>query len=92
VVETLNFRRETSLPGSTARTTVVERLTRLNATTIDYRFTISDPDAYTKPWTAVMPLRLIDGLLFEYACHEANYGMEGVLRGARFREREAAKK
>jgi len=92
VVETLNFRRETSLQGSTAKTTVVERLTRLDANTIDYRFTISDPDAYTKPWTAVMPLRVIDGLLFEYACHEANYGMEGVLRGARFREREAAKK
>jgi hypothetical protein len=92
VVETLNFRRETSLPGSTAKTTVVERLTRLDAKTIDYRFTISDPDAYTKPWTAVMPLRVIDGLLFEYACHEANYGMEGVLRGARFREREATKK
>jgi hypothetical protein len=91
VVETLNFRRETSLQGSTAKTTVVERLTRLDAKTIDYRFTISDPDAYTKPWTAVMPLRVIDGLLFEYACHEANYGMEGVLRGARFREREAAK-
>ena len=92
VVETLNFRRETSLQGSTAKTTVVERLTRVDAKTIDYRFTISDPDAYTKPWTAVMPLRVIDGLLFEYACHEANYGMEGVLRGARFREREAAKK
>jgi hypothetical protein len=92
VIETLNFRRETSLPGSTAKTTVVERLTRLDAKTIDYRFTISDPDAYTKPWTAVMPLRAIDGLLYEYACHEANYGMEDVLRGARFREREAAKK
>jgi len=92
VVETLNFRRETSLQGSTAKTTVVERFTRLDAKTIDYRFTVSDPDAYTKPWTAVMPLRVIDGLLFEYACHEANYGMEGVLRGARFREREAAKK
>ena len=86
------FKRETSLQGSTAKTTVVERLTRIDAKTIDYRFTISDPDAYTKSWTAVMPLRVIDGLLFEYACHEANYGMEGVLRGARFREREAAKK
>ena len=92
VVETLNFRRETSLQGSTAKTTVVERLTRLDAKTIDYRFTISDPDAYTKPWTAVMPLRVIDGLLFEYACLEAYYGMVGVLRGARFMEREAAKK
>src|SRR5258705_3000995 len=92
VVETLNFRRETSLQGSTAKTTVVERLTRVDAKTIRYEFTVTDPTAYTRPWTAVEPLRVIDGLLFEYACHEANYGMEGVLRGARFREREAAKK
>lgn len=92
VVETLNFRRETSLPGSTAKTKVVERLTRLDAKTIDYRFTITDPDAYSQPWTAVEPLRAIDEMLFEYACHEANYGMEDVLRGARFRERQAGSK
>src|SRR3954462_5656030 len=77
VVETLNFRRETSLPGSTAKTTVVERLTRLDAKTIDYRFTISDPDAYTNPWRGVIPLRLMMGLLSKSTCHEANYGMEG---------------
>jgi hypothetical protein len=92
VVETANFRRETSLPGSTAKTIVVERFTRVDPETIDYRFTITDPDSYTRPWTAVMPLRAMDELLFEYACHEANYGMEGVLRGARFREKEAAAK
>jgi hypothetical protein len=92
VVETINFRRETSLPGSTAGTKVVERFTRVDAKTINYEFTITDPVAYTQPWTAAMPLRAMDELLFEYACHEANYGMEGVLRGARFREKEAAAK
>ncbi|MEQ1910000.1 MAG: hypothetical protein ABMA15_14320 [Vicinamibacterales bacterium] len=92
VVETVNFRRETSLPGSTARTRVVERFTRVAPNTINYEFTVTDPDAYTRPWTAVMPLRAIDELLFEYACHEANYGMVGVLRGARFAEKEASKK
>jgi hypothetical protein len=49
------------------------------------------PPAYTRPWTAVMPLRAMDDLLFEYACHEANYGMEGILRGARFRDKQSAK-
>jgi hypothetical protein len=66
---------------------VVERFTRVSPDTIDYRFTITDPTAYTQPWTAVMPLRAIEDRLFEYACHEGNYGMEGVLRGARFRDK-----
>ena len=92
VVETINFRRETSLPGSTANTQVVERFTRVDPTTIQYQFTITDATAYTRPWTAVMPLRATDDLLFEYACHEANYGLVGVLRGARFSEKEEAAK
>jgi hypothetical protein len=87
VVETINFRRETSTQGSTANTKVVERFTRVGPDTIDYRYTVSDPTAYTRPWSAAMPLRRIDERLFEYACHEANYGMEGVLRGARYREK-----
>ena len=91
VIETLNFKRETSLQGSTAQTKVVERLTRVDPDTIEYKFTVSDPTAYTRPWTAVMPLRAMNDLLFEYACHEANYGMEGILRGARFRDKQAAK-
>jgi hypothetical protein len=92
VVETVNFRRETSLAGSTAGTRVEERFTRVDPETIDYRFTVTDPTAYARPWTAVMPLRAIDELLYEYACHEANYGMTGILRGARFRDREGAGK
>lgn len=92
VVETINFKRETSLPGSTAGTKVVERFTRADAKTIRYEFTVSDPEAYTQPWTAMMPLREIDDLLFEYACHEGNHGLVGILRGARFREKQAASK
>jgi len=88
VVETLNFRRETSLQGSTAQTKVVERFTRIDAKTIDYRFTVEDPTAYARPWTASMPLRAIDENLYEYACHEGNFGMLDVLRGARYREKE----
>jgi hypothetical protein len=95
VVETINFMRETSsLPGSTAKTKVVERLTRVDARTIDYQFTITDPTSYTKPWTGSEPLRQIDENLYEYACHEGNFGMLDVLRGARYRdkEKEAGKK
>jgi hypothetical protein len=92
VVETINFKREASLQGSTARTQVVERFTRVDPTTIRYEFTVTDPTAYTQSWTAVEPLRAIDERLFEYACHEANYGLAGILRGVRFREKEAAEK
>src|SRR5262245_2560911 len=88
VVETLNFKRETSLQGSTAQTKVVERFTRVDAKTIDYRFTVEDPTSYARPWTASMPLRAINENLYEYACHEGNYGMMDVLRGARFREKQ----
>ena len=88
VVETLNFKRETSLQGSTAQTKVVERFTRVDPKTIDYRFTVEDPTSYARPWTASMPLRAIDELLYEYACHEGNYGMMDVLRGARFRDKQ----
>ena len=70
---------------------MVERFTRVDPDTIDYQFTVTDPTAYTRPWTAAMPLRAIDELMYEYACHEGNYGMEGVLRGARFREKQASK-
>jgi hypothetical protein len=89
VVETLNFKRETSsLQGSTAQTKVIERFTRVDARTLDYQYTVTDPTSYSRPWTASMPLRAIDENLYEYACHEGNYGMLDVLRGARFRDKQ----
>ena len=92
VVETVNFKRETSLSGSSAATHLVERFTRVDPKTIRYEFTVTDPTTYTRPWTAVMPLRAIDELLFEYACHEGNYALRGILAGARAQEKaEAAK-
>ena len=91
VVETVNFRRETSLSGSSAATHLVERFTRVDSKTVRYEFTVTDPTSYTQPWTAVMPLRAIDELLFEYACHEGNYALRGILAGARAQEKEAAK-
>lgn len=91
VVETINFRRETSLPGSTAETKLIERFTRLDADTLKYEFTVSDPFSYTQPWSAMMPLVKIQGPLFEYGCHEGNYALPNILAGARAQEKAAAR-
>ena len=83
VIETTNFTAKTNFRGSTDHLHLVERLTRIDADTIDYQFTIEDPNNYTRPWTALIPFRRTDGPLFEYACHEGNYGLPGILAGAR---------
>ena len=63
--------------------TVIERLTRIDADTIDYRITVTDPAEWTGPWTALMPMTAFEGPVFEYACHEGNYALPGRLGGAR---------
>jgi hypothetical protein len=73
--------------GETLR--VVERFTRRDRTTIDYTFTIDDPSTFTRPWTGRLPLTAFEGPIYEYACHEGNYAMEGMLRGARVEEAAA---
>jgi hypothetical protein len=90
VIETINFRRETSLPGSTANTKVVERFTRIDSNSIKYEFTVTDPTAYTQPWTAMIPLTRIAGPIFEYGCHEGNYALPNILSGIRAQEKAAA--
>ncbi len=90
VIETTNFLRETAFRGSTADTQLVERLWRVDADTVLYEFTVEDPNSFTRPWTALFPLRRTDGPLFEYACHEGNYGLEGILAGARNKNTQAA--
>ena len=83
VVETKNFLRETNFRGSSKDTTLVERFRRTDADTVMYEFTIEDPNNYTRPWTALIPFRRTDGPLYEYACHEGNYGLTGIMAGAR---------
>jgi hypothetical protein len=90
VVDTINFRGETSLSGSTQDTKLVERFTRVDNETIKYEFTVSDSNSYIHPWSAMFPLTRTDELVFEYACHEGNYGMAGVLSGHRSEEKKAA--
>ena len=90
VVDTINFKPQVSFRGSSQNLHVIERFTRTDANTILYTFTIDDPTTWTQPWTGEIPLRATDERLYEYACHEANYGLEGVLRGARAQEKRAA--
>ena len=89
VIETRNFLRETSLGGSSQDTSLVERFRRLDPDTVMYEFTVEDPNNFTRPWTAMMPLRRTDGPLFEYACHEGNIGMAGIMAGARRKDTQA---
>ena len=74
--------------GRTESLRVVERFTRVDIDTIRYEFTVEDPTRWTRPWSGELPLRRTDELLFEYACHEGNYGLGNMLSGARAEERE----
>ena len=76
--------------GATANLHVVERFTLVGADRLRYEFTLEDPETWTRPWTAVVPMKRTPGPMFEYACHEGNYAMEGILGGARAEERAAA--
>ena len=69
---------------------VVERFTRVDADRIDYSFTVTDPATYATPWTAEIPMSPLGGEIFEYACHEGNYGLQNILAGARAAEQEQA--
>lgn len=90
VVETTNFNGKNPLRGSSQNMRVVERFTRLDADTIQYRFTVEDESTWTRPWTAEIPMKKTIGPLFEHACHEGNYGLLNTLVGARLEEKRAA--
>src|ERR1700720_106826 len=92
VVDTINFKRETSFPNSGANLHLVEKFTRTDADTLMYEFTIDDPSVWTRPFTAVVPMRKSDQPIYEYACHEGNYAMASILAGARAAEKAAAAK
>ena len=89
VVETTNFSGKKFFRGwgVTEQVRMVERFTRLDAETLRYELTVSDPVAFETPWTLENALRRSDAPLFEFACHEGNYGMVGILAGARAEER-----
>ena len=93
VVETTNFngkvteqRPSHTVFGISENLTLVERFTRVDRNTIDYRFTVTDPTTFTRPWTAATPMSRIAQPIYEYACHEGNYAAPNMLRGARAQE------
>ena len=90
VVDTTNFTDKTGFRGSGDALHVVERFTRVDADTILYEFTVEDPTTWTRPWSVEIPLMKTEGPLYEYTCHEGNYGIVNSLRGARVAERRAA--
>ena len=93
VVDTTNFTSKTQFRGSGENLHVVERFTRTGPDTILYRFTVDDPTTWDRSWTGEYPWNASDENLYEYACHEGNYSLGGMLRGERQKERdEAAKK
>ena len=91
VVETTNFSNRTLYRGSSENMKLVEHFTVVEPNVLDYEFTIVDPTTFTRQWTASIPYVRTTDQLFEYACHEGNYGMEGILRGARQDEQKTKK-
>jgi hypothetical protein len=91
VVETTNFKGEFfgRMAAADENLRVVERFTRVAPDVLLYQFTVDDPTVWTAPWSGEIPLTRTDGLLYEYACHEGNRGMENILRAARQEIREA---
>ena len=86
VVETRNFDPKRKWRGTTASARLVERFTRVDVDTLEYEFTVTDPETWVSSWTASVPLQLNPEPMFEYACHEGNYSMPVMLGGARVAE------
>jgi hypothetical protein len=91
VVDTTNFTDKTRFRGSSENLHVVERFSRVDAKTLRYRFTVEDPSTWQKTWSGEAVWPATNDLLFEYACHEGNYALGNILRGARLRETERSK-
>jgi hypothetical protein len=91
VVDTTNFSTEGGFRGATTKLHVVERFTRESADALRYEFTVDDPETWPQPWSASIPMARTDERMFEYACHEGNYALAGVLQGARYQEKQPAK-
>jgi hypothetical protein len=94
VVETTGFRRidqrNVAVFGTSERGRVIERFTPTGPDSMDYMITIDDPAIYTRSWTASIPMTKVEGPLYEYACHEGNYGLKNILTGHRKEEEEKA--
>lgn len=90
VIETTNFTDRTRFRGSDENLRLVERFTRTAPGTLIYAFTVDNPTAFSAPWTATFPMAKTDQRIYEYACHEGNYGLRNMLTSARYGEKAAA--
>jgi hypothetical protein len=88
VVDTVHFNDKRQWRGSSGRIRVVERFTRTDVNTIRYHATIADPERWLQPWSMEMPFTTTTQPVFEYACHEGNYTLGAILRGARMEDRQ----
>ena len=91
VVDTTNFTDKTHYRGADENLHLIERFRRVDPDTLLYEFTVDDPTAFTRPWTAEIPMTRSTGSVFEYACHEGNYALDDILRGARREERQGSR-
>jgi len=92
VVDTTNYK-PGAFMNSSAKLHTVEKYRRTGANVLEYEITIDDPETWVRPWTLMIPLRATQEMMYEYACHEGNIGLAGILKGARMQEAaEAAKK
>jgi len=89
VVETTNFRPEQGLRGGNVAQKVTERFRRISPTQLSYQFTVEDPGVYAAPFSGEVEMRHTNGQVYEYACHEGNYALTGMLAGARAEEKQA---
>jgi hypothetical protein len=89
IVITKNFNGLTASFGSSGTSSekiLTERFSRVSPDTVNYEFTVDDPATYTAKFSAIVPMTKVAGQLYEYACHEGNYGMVNILRGARVQD------
>jgi hypothetical protein len=85
----VNFGDKSSVRGSDENLHLVERFTRMDRDTIEYRFSVEDPSVWTAPWSASFPMHRTPGPMYEYACHEGNArSIEGILRGTRAHDKD----
>ena len=89
VIDTTNFSPNTSFRGASTNLHLIEKFRRVSEDSLEYYVTIEDPTVWMKPWTLMVPLKKTGEEMFEYACHEGNYGLPAILRGARAQEAAA---
>jgi hypothetical protein len=90
IVETTNFTDKTAFRGASENQRVIERFTPVDRDTVRYQFTVEDPSTWTAPWSGEYPMKRSEDKLYEYACHEGNYGIRNILSAQRATEGQQA--